>query len=163
MSTLAAVVSLIAMGLCLLVVPLGLPGVWLMLAVLAVGTFLGEVGPWLFVVLVALAGLAELAEFLLVKRLSARYGGSNRAFWGAILGGLVGAVVGTPLPLVGSLVGVFLGSFAGAVAVALWETRRLRDSARVGWGAVLGRAGAAAFKTAVGLAILIAGGVALLG
>ncbi len=163
MSTVGSLLSLALMGVFLLLVPLGLPGVWLMLAVLAAATFLGEVGPWLFLLLVALALLAELAEFLLMKRLSARYGGSTRAFWGAIAGGIAGAAVGTPLPVVGALVGAFLGSFAGAVGVALWETRRVRDSARVGWGAVLGRAAAAALKGAVGLVILIAGGVALLG
>lgn len=161
MSAPAAVAVLALMAACLLLVPLGIPGLWLMLAVLAVATFLGEVGPVLFLSLVGLALLAELAEFWLVKRLSARYGGSGRAFWGAILGGVAGAVAGVPLPVAGSLLGAFLGSFAGALGVALWETRRLRESVRVGWGAVLGRAGAAAFKTAVGLAILIAGGVAL--
>lgn len=162
MSGLVAAGGILLMLACLLLVPLGIPGLWLMLAVLGVGTVLGEVGPVTLAVLAALAALAELVEFLLVKRLSARYGGSNRAFWGAVAGGLIGAVVGLPLPLVGSLAGAFAGSFAGALAVAAWETRRLREAARVGWGAVLGRVGAAAVKTAVGLAILIVGGTALL-
>lgn len=162
MSTPAAVAAILAMGACLLLVPLGIPGVWLMLAVLAVGVFLGEVGPLLLALLVGLAALAEVGEFLLVERLSARYGGSNRAFWGAIAGGLVGAFVGAPLPLAGALVGAFLGSFCGALVVALWETRRVRTAARVGWGAVLGRVGAAALKTAVGFVVLLAGGAALL-
>ena len=163
MSATAAAAAILVMAACLLLVPLGIPGVWLMLAVLAVGAFLGEVGPLLLAVLAGLAALAEVGEFLLVKRLSARYGGSSRAFWGAIAGGLVGAVIGTPLPLAGSVAGAFLGSFGGALAVALWETRRIRAAARVGWGAVLGRVGAAALKTAVGFVVLLAGGAALLG
>lgn len=157
-----AVLGIAAMFVCLLLVPLGIPGVWLMLGVLAVGAITGEVDPALLAALVGVAALAEAGEYLLVKRLSGRYGGSSRAFWGAILGGIAGAVMGVPLPLAGSLAGAFLGSFAGALLVALWETRRLREAARVGWGAVLGRVGATALKTAAGLGILIAGGVALL-
>lgn len=162
MSPLLAAVAIAAMAACLLLVPLGIPGLWLMLAVLGVGTVLGEVGLPLLAALVGVAGLAEVAEYVLVKRMSARYGASSRAFWGAIAGGLLGALVGLPLPLVGSLAGAVLGSFAGALAVALWETRRWKDAARAGWGAVLGRVAAAALKTAAGLGILIAGGAALL-
>jgi uncharacterized protein YqgC (DUF456 family) len=98
-----------------------------------------------------------------VRRISARYGGSGRAFWGAILGGLVGAAIGTPVPVVGTLVAGVLGTFVGAATASLWETRHAPTAARVGWGAVLGRAASAALKISVGVVVLVVGGAALFG
>lgn len=142
-------------------VPLGLPGNWIMLAVVAAGTLLGRVSPATLAVLGAVVLAAELAEFLLVRAASARYGGSPSDFWGAVAGGLAGVVVGAPVPVAGSLVAGIVGTFAGAAAVALWRTRRPGEAARVGWGALLGRVFSAALKTAAGIAVLVVGGGAL--
>lgn len=160
MDLLAAAVLVVLLG-GLLIIPLGLPGLWVMLLALAVPAWRGDLSAWLYVGLLALGGLAELAEFLAVRRASARWGGSRRAFWGAILGGLAGAAVGAPLPLAGPLVGIFLGSFLGAFLFSWLETRSVGVSARVGWGAVVGRALAAGAKVVAGLVILLAGGAAL--
>ena len=157
---LAAAVIVMAGG--LLVVPLGLPGLWIMVAVLAAAAFLGEVAWWTVLALAGLAALAEIAEWVIVKRTSARYGASNKAFWGAILGGIVGMLIGAPIPVVGSLVAGVAGTFLGAAAVAWWESRRFGTAGRAAWGAVVGRGLAAAFKTAAGVAILVLGGAALL-
>lgn len=163
MTTALLILGVVFMGLCLLLVPLGLPGTWLMLIVPIAGTVAGRMGWPILALLVALVAAAEAAEWALVRRISARYGGSGRAFWGAILGGLVGASVGLPVPLVGSLVAGVAGTFIGATAAALWETRHGPTAARVGWGAVLGRAASAALKTSVGLVVLVVGAVTLLG
>ncbi|MBI4409603.1 MAG: DUF456 family protein [Gemmatimonadetes bacterium] len=160
-ANLLTMVAIAAMLVALLLIPLGLPGLWLMLAILAVGAWAGRIGLALLLLLVLLAALAELAEFLLVKRLSARYGGSNRAFWGAVAGGILGVLIGLPVPVVGALAAGLLGTFAGAALVALLESRQLGAATRVGWGAVLGRAFSAAVKVAVGIVILVAGGVGL--
>lgn len=145
----------------LVLIPLGIPGLWIMLAVLAVATLLGEVPVWLLALLLAAGASAELLEYVMVQRMSARYGGSRRAFWGALAGGITGVLIGVPVPVVGSLIGGVIGSFIGAAVMAYLETRRLRDAARVGWGAVLGLAASAAFKTALGIVILIVGTAAL--
>lgn len=160
--TALTLLGVLVMAVCLLLIPLGLPGGWLMLLVVAVGGLYGKVSLTTLGVLTALVGAAELVEFVAVKVLSGRYGGSRRAFWGAIGGGLLGVLVGTPVPVVGSLVAGVVGTFLGAAFVAFWETRRTRRAARVGWGAVLGRAVAAAVKTAAGVAVLVVGGGALL-
>lgn len=154
--------AIVVMAAGLLVIPLGFPGTWIMIGVLTVATALDEVAWYVLIVLVLLAVAAEFVEWVIVKRTSARYGASNRAFWGAILGGLVGVVIGIPVPVVGPLIAGLLGTFAGAVVVAWWESRQLRTASRAAWGAVVGRAFAAAFKTAVGIAILVVGGAALL-
>lgn len=160
-ATILSVLGLLVMAGALLIVPLGLPGSWIMLAVVAVGAVTGQVG-WTTVGLLAgLVALAEAAEFLLVRSLSLRYGGSGAAFWGAVAGGLVGVVVGAPVPVVGSLLAGVAGTFVGAMAVSWWKTREARAAARVGWGAVLGRAASAAVKTAAGIVVLVVGGGAL--
>lgn len=146
----------------LFLVPLGLPGIWIMIGILTVATAYGEVAPWLLLFLVAAGAAAEAVEWVILKRTSARWGASRTAFWGAVAGGLIGVLIGVPIPVLGSLVAGLLGTFAGAAAVALAETRRFRDAGRVAWGALLGRVFAAAFKTAVAIGILVLGAAALL-
>ena len=156
--------DVVGMVVALVVIPLGLPGLWIMIGILAVATYADQVSPIILVLLVVVALLAELAEWMFVARTSARWGGSRKAFWGAIAGGLVGILVGlpVPLPILGPLAAGLLGTFAGAAAVTLWETRALRSAGRVGCGAVLGRAFAAAAKTAAGVVILVVGTAALI-
>lgn len=162
MTTALAVVGLVVMVLALFLVPLGLPGTWVMLAVVAAGAVAGEVG-WLTVGgLALLLAAAEAGEFLLVRAASRRHGGTDAAFWGAVAGGLAGIAVGAPVPVAGSLLAGVAGTFLGAFAVSLWRTREARAAARVGWGAVLGRAASAAVKTAAGVVVLVVGGGALL-
>ena len=141
---------------CLVLIPLGLPGLWLMLAA-AVGYNAlpgpAPIGTATLVGTALVAVVAEVLEFTVAARYTTRYGGSRRAGWGAIFGGLVGAIVGVPVPIVGSVVGAFVGAFAGAYVAE--RTRRAEHAAatRVATGALLGRAAAAALKTACGLAI----------
>jgi hypothetical protein len=146
----------------LLLVPLGLPGVWIMVAVLAGGALFGQVG-WI-VVLAALlmAAVAEAVEFWLVARLNLRYGGGRGAFWGAVAGGLVGVVVGLPIPVVGSVLAGFLGTFVGAALVTLLGTQDAWRAGRAGWGVLLGRILAAVVKVGTGVVILVMGAAALL-
>jgi len=157
-----AVLGILIMIPALLIIPLGLPGLWIMVAVLAGGALAGKVGLAVLGLGVALATLAEIAEFLFVKRMSDRYGGSRGAFWGALVGGLVGVFVGVPIPVVGPVVAGILGSFLGAAAVTLWEERHLPSAARVGSGVVLGRIFSIAAKVAACVLILVSGACALL-
>ncbi len=142
----------------LLLIPLGLPGLWVMvLGIVGYGwlTDFHSVGVVTIAVAVGLALLGEVVEFWIGFRLTERYGGSRRAGWGALIGGIVGAAVGVPVPIVGSVIGAFVGSFAGA---ALLEYSRLRSpdgAARAGWGAVLGRAAGAAAKIALGVVLAV--------
>ena len=156
--------AVVIMVVALLLIPLGLPGLWVMIGVLTLAVAGNEVSPWILLVLIVVAVLAELAEWAIVARTSARWGGSRKAFWGAIVGGIAGILLGlpVPLPILGPLLAGLLGTFAGAAAVTLWETRAMRSAGRVGCGAVLGRALAAAAKTAAGVVILVAGAAALI-
>ena len=143
-------------------IPFGLPGLWIMTAVVLAGWLMGEVGMLVLAVTVLLALVAELIEFLIVKRLTEQYGGSRKAFWGAIGGGLIGVIVGAPVPVVGSILAALIGTFIGAALVTWLETRELVAAHRVGWGAVIGRGISAVTKTAAGLTIFVLAAAAFL-
>jgi len=150
------------MTLALFLTPLGVPGLWLMVGLLAFGTWLGHVSMWMVIACAVLALAAELVELLIVQKLNVRYGGSRKAFWGAIVGGIIGVIVGTPVPIVGSIIAGFLGSFLGAAAATLYETKELGQAGRVGWGVLMGRMWSAAVKVGLGFVILVLGAGSLL-
>ncbi len=151
-----------AMVVSLFLTPLGMPGNWIMVAIVTAGAWYGTVSWGVVVLCVVLAGIAEVLEFVLVKKMTGQYGGSRKAFWGAIAGGIVGVVVGMPVPVIGSIIAGFVGSFAGAAVVTYLEARDMGQAGRVGWGVMMGRMWAAAVKTAAGVAILVAGAAAYL-
>jgi uncharacterized protein YqgC (DUF456 family) len=142
----------------LLLVPLGLPGTWVMIAA-AVGynalTGTEAIGTFSLVVVLLLAAAAEWAEFVLGARYARRYGGSRRAGWGAILGGLAGTFMGVPVPIVGPVIGALVGSFAGALLFEYSAVRDPRGATRVATGALVGRVVAIALKSAVGCMLLV--------
>jgi len=145
-----------ALALGLLLIPLGLPGLWVMvLGVIGYGWLTGfaTVGVATIAIVLALAALGEIVEAWVGFRSSRRYGGSRRAGWGALVGGLVGAMVGVPVPIVGSVIGAFVGAFAGAAVFEFTAARRAGTALGAGWGAVVGRAIGAMVKVALGLAI----------
>ena len=160
-ATVLSVLAVAAMLVCLVAVPFGLPGVWGMVVIAGIGAAAGRIALSTWLVLAVIAGVAEVAEFLAVKKVGTRYGGSGKAFWGAVAGGIVGALVGTPVPLIGSVVGVFVGTFLGAGVVTVLEGRSLVEAGTVGWGALLGRGLAVALKGAAGIIVLLVTVVAL--
>ena len=141
----------------LFLIPLGLPGLWIMIGILALGAVYKMVGLLTLLVVLALAGIAELLEFIYMKRYTSKYGGSRKAFWGALGGGLLGVIVGAPIPIIGSIIAGFVGTFLGAFAVTWMETKDHASAGRVGYGVVMGRAVAAVAKTFAGLVILVVG------
>src|SRR5690348_973865 len=144
----------------LVLVPLGLPGLWIMVAgIVGYGwlTDFRSVGVATIAAALGLAFLGEIVEAWLGFRLARAYGGSRRAAWGALAGGLVGAATGVPVPIVGSVIGAFVGSFVGAALFEYMGSARAGVAVSAGWGAVLGRAAAAAVKIALGLAIGVVG------
>lgn len=148
--------ALVFLG-CLFLIPLGLPGLWLMLAagfvydLLMPGT--DPIGIWNIAGATLLAVFAEIAEFSLAGKYARKYGGSRRAGWGAIIGGMVGAFAGVPIPIVGSVIGAFAGAFLGALVFEYLGNRDANAATRVAWGALVGRVVAAALKVGVGVAI----------
>jgi uncharacterized protein len=141
----------------LFLIPLGLPGTWIMIgAAIGYDALVGgnPIGWGTIVATAVLATIAEIFEFTLSTRYTRKYGGSRRAGWGAIIGGIVGAIVGVPVPIIGSVIGAFAGSFAGALVAEYTRREATAGTAtRVATGALIGRVVAAAMKTGIGVVI----------
>lgn len=140
----------------LVLIPFGLPGLWVMVGAALLYSWAApdRLGIITLLGLTALAVVAEVLEFLTAGRYARKYGGSNRAAWGAIAGGIAGAIIGVPVPIIGSVIGAFAGSFAGAMAAEMTLGGRIGDATRVAKGALIGRAVATALKVAIGVALL---------
>jgi len=140
----------------LVLIALGLPGLWVMITSAVIYNILVGDTPigWLTLVAVTvLAVIAEILEFGLAGKYARKYGGSRRASWGAIIGGTLGAILGFPLPIVGPLIGAFVGSFIGALVGEISQGSTRKDATRVATGALLGRVFATAIKIGIGCAI----------
>jgi len=142
----------------LILIPFGLPGLWIMMGgILAYGwlTDFRSVGVATIVIALAIAFFGEILDNWLGFRFAKRYGGSTRSGWGALLGGLVGAGIGVPIAFVGSVIGAFIGAFAGAAVFEYTYSRHAGVAARAGWGALLGRAAGSAAKIVLGLVLVV--------
>ena len=140
----------------LILIVLGLPGLWIMVATAVTYNLIvpGEPIGWVTLVAVAvLAFVAELLEFSLTGRYARKYGGSRRAGWGAILGGMAGAIVGVPVPIIGPVIGAFIGSFLGALIAELTGGSSAGDATRVAKGALIGRVMSTVLKIGIGFTI----------
>jgi uncharacterized protein YqgC (DUF456 family) len=139
----------------LFIIPLGLPGTWVMLAAGLGYSFLvpNSIGMVALIGTGVLAVLAEIWEFTLAGKYAKKYGGSRRASWGAIIGGTVGAIIGVPVPIIGPIIGAFAGSFIGALVFEYSRGSGAQASTRVATGALIGRAVASALKVAIGFVI----------
>lgn len=148
-------VAVLLLGLVL--IPLGLPGTWVMVAgALGYQLLVPDSGIGIFTVIgtAIIAGAAEVAEFMLGGAYARKYGGSKRAAWGAIIGGTLGVFLGIPIPILGSVIGGFIGTFVGALAGELSRGGEGAAASRVAWGALVGRAVATAMKVAAGVMIM---------
>jgi len=140
----------------LVLIVLGLPGLWIMVASAVTYNLIvpGDPIGWFTLVAVAvLALVAELLEFTMTGRYARKYGGSRRAGWGAIIGGIIGAFVGVPVPIVGPVIGAFVGSFCGALVAELTGGASAGDATRVAKGALIGRVMSTVLKIGIGFTI----------
>jgi len=140
----------------LILIVLGLPGLWIMVASAVTYNLVVPGDPIGWVTLVAigvLAFVAELLDIALTGRYARKYGGSRRAGWGAIIGSIVGAMVGFPVPIVGPVIGAFIGSFVGALIAEFTGGSSAGDATRVAKGALIGRVVSTVLKIGIGFSI----------
>lgn len=139
---------LTATGLSGLLLPV-LPGAPLLFLGLLFGAWaegFTYIGVWTLLVLAVMAALTYVVEFAASVLGVKKYGGSNRAMVGAALGGIVGLFLGVP--------GILLGPFVGAVIGELSLQRSLNEASRAGFGTVVGLAIGVAGKLAIGIAMI---------
>jgi len=135
-------------GLAGLLLPL-VPGAPLLFLGLLLGAWaegFRYIGVWTLLLLAGMASLTYVVEFVASILGVKKYGGSRRAMVGAALGGLVGIFLGIP--------GILLGPFVGAVIGELSLQRSLDEASRAGFGTVVGLAIGVAGKLAIGIAMI---------
>jgi hypothetical protein len=141
-----------------LLVYLGLGGNFVLVGLALVHALLTGFDPlgWpLLLVLLGIALLGELIEFLLGTFYVLRKGAGGGAAVGGFVGGLVGGVAGHAIvPVIGAVLGSFAGGFAGSVLGELRRQRRLEPSLRAGAHAFVGRVLAILAKHACGLVMV---------
>lgn len=132
-------------GLLLPVVP-GAPILFLGLLFGAWAEDFRYVGIWTLLILGGMAGLTYVVEFAASILGVRKFGGSRRAMVGAVMGGIVGIFLGIP--------GILFGPFVGAVIGELSLQRSLNQAGRAGFGTVVGLALGVAGKLAIGIAMI---------
>jgi uncharacterized protein YqgC (DUF456 family) len=132
-------------GMLLPVVP-GAPLLFLGLLFCAWAEGFTYIGVWTLLVLAVMAALTYVVEFAASVLGVKKFGGSKRAMAGAVLGGIVGLFFGVP--------GILLGPFIGAVIGELSLQRSLNEASRAGFGTVVGLAIGVAGKLAIGIAMI---------
>jgi|GEM_PF-743942 len=143
----------------LLVIPLGIPGTFLIAVIVlleAILTDFATVGTGLLIWLFAIAVALEGVEYLITGISAQRYGASKIGVVGAILGALIGAIVGSSLvPVIGTLIGTLVGAYVGAVGVELFRTGSTETALRAGFGAFVGNAGGKLAKVVGGVFMIV--------
>jgi hypothetical protein len=132
-------------GLLLPVVP-GAPLLFMGLLFGAWAEDFSYIGIWTLLLLAIMASMTYAVEFAASLVGVKKYGGSNRAMIGAALGGFAGLFMGIP--------GILLGPFIGAVLGELSLQRSLDQASRAGFGTVVGMALGVAGKLAIGIAMI---------
>jgi uncharacterized protein len=121
----------------------GLPANWVILGLVGLWRWVHpELGwGWHFLgVLLVLAVLGELLEFLGQYFGAKRSGGSTRGQWGALAGAIIGGILGLPFLFgIGALLGGMGGAYAGALIAERSIERSWTDSRRAAWGAMWGK------------------------
>ena len=132
-------------GMLLPVVP-GAPLLFLGLFFCAWAEGFTYIGVWTLLVLAVMAALTYVVEFAASVLGVKKFGGSKRAMAGAVLGGIAGLFLGVP--------GILLGPFVGAVIGELSLQRSLNEASRAGFGTVVGLAIGVAGKLAIGITMI---------
>jgi len=137
----------------------GLPGNFIILGASILLAWYGgfhNVTVTVIIVLIALALLGELVEFVLGIYGAKKYKSSNKAIAGSIVFGIAGAVLGLPFLVgIGAVIGAFIGAFVGAFLVDLFIQKDIDSAVRSGWGAFIGRVGGTVSKAALGMAMIV--------
>lgn len=137
----------------------GLPGNFIILGASFLLSWYGgfqDITVTTLVVLLALALVGELIEFVLGIYGAKRYKSSNKAILGSIVFGIAGGIIGLPFFLgIGAVIGAFIGAFVGAFLVDLYIQKNMDRAMKSGWGAFIGRVGGTVSKAALGMAMIV--------
>ncbi|MBF0492801.1 MAG: DUF456 domain-containing protein [Deltaproteobacteria bacterium] len=141
-------------------VPLGLPGTWLIFALSFLYSLL-----WNFsrsssdfkvlALLFILALMGEILELFVSFWGAKKLQVSTGAFWASLAGGLLGALIGVPVFLIGSLLGLLLGTFLGAFVYEYVKRQSFKNATLSAFAVFFSRMVASFMKTALALGMWV--------
>jgi len=144
----------------LMLVLFGLPGNWLIVTSTCLFAWWrwedGVFSIYTLIVIVILAVLGELFEFLGGMHGAKKAGASWRGSIAALAGAIVGAILGTfmiPVLFLGTVLGACIGAGLGAWAIEVSRGRKMEESVRCGVGAGLGELLGITVKVTAGIII----------
>lgn len=155
-----AILVSILLVLALVLLFVGLPGIWVILVITGIWAFFidapGIFTLSFFIPLVALAILGEIVEFFAGYYGTKRFGGSSKGGVGGIIGGFAGALFGAAFLMgFGAVIGAFAGAFAGCFLVEKLLNNATTEAAmNAAYGTTLGRMGGLIVKLGLGIWIL---------
>ncbi len=153
---LVAVIVVCLVG--LLLVPIGLPGTFMIFVAALIYNLMTWSMALSFKTLAIVLGIAvfgEILEYYIGIKSAKRHGASKAGIVGAIIGGIIGVIVGVPVFLIGSLLGLFIGAFLGAFIVEFFIEEDVVKAFNAGIGAFKGRFGAIMVKFLLGIVMII--------
>lgn len=140
-------------------IPFSLPGPLMIVGINLIYQLLDKAPgiDWrLVIILLVIAGVSELIEYLITAFSSKKSGASQRAVFGSIAGSIAGAIIGTGIfPLIGSLVGALIGSFLGGFITEYMKHQDSQKAYKVGIGAFTGVAGGKLTKLTLAIVMLV--------
>lgn len=159
MSIFLTALFLLALGICVLLNLVTLPGNWAMVALVVAWALLvpgNGLGLMFFVLFIGLAIAGELVEFGAQIWGARKYGSSRVSTWAGIIGAIVGAVFGAPFMFgVGAVFGALFGAWAGCfLAEVLIRRQPSAVAFRAAQGAFVGRFLGMVVKFGLGMAML---------
>ena len=144
----------------LMLVLFGLPGNWLIVTSTCLFAWWrwedGVFSIYTLIVIVVLAGLGELFEFLGGMHGAKRAGASRRGSFAALAGAIAGAILGTfmiPVLFLGTVLGACIGAGLGVWAIEVSRGRKMEESVCCGVGAGLGELLGITTKVTIGIII----------
>lgn len=133
----------------------GIPGTFVIVAaalVYGLITKFAEINAVTLLLLLGIALLGELVEFVSGMYGARKLGASKLGMGFALAGGLVGGIFGTMVyPVVGTIIGILSGTFCGGVLGEKMLKKELAPSLKAGFGAFIGRLGGTFAKLALGI------------
>lgn len=109
----------------------------------------------IIILLVSLAVLGEVLEFVIGIIGSKSKKASNKAVVGSIIFSIIGAIMFAPVMFgLGAILGAFLGAFFGAFIVEYLRFKDAKKAVESGKGAFLGKLGGVLVKTVIGFIMI---------
>jgi hypothetical protein len=158
MAELWAILFLAVCGLSLALHIFSLPANWIVLVLLAVWKLFhpADMSLWFLVLMVAIAGVGEVIEFVAQVYGGKRFGSSGRGNLGGVIGAIAGAILGAPFFFgLGALVGALAGAYLGCLALEMGQGRSFDVARRSAWGSFWGKFFGLTAKFSLGVVMVV--------